>query len=109
MDHISVGSLEDAAHKLQLSQLFECLRDHGLVINMAKCHFGWSYIHFLGHRITPNGATPLPGNVKAVTTFRQPNPTKDLQEFVGIINFYRFHFIGNQDSGVGTTQELGET
>ena len=55
---------------------------------MAKCQFGWSPIDFLGHGITPNGATPLPDKVKAVTAFRQPNTIKGLQEFVGMINFY---------------------
>ena len=36
-----------------------------------------------------NGATPLFDMVKAVTTFRQPNTIKGLQEFVGMTNFYR--------------------
>ena len=89
MDDILVASPEEASHKLHLRQLFERLRDHGLVINVAKCQFGRSAIDFLGHRITPKGATPLPDKVKAVMTFRRPNTIKGLQEFVGMINFYR--------------------
>ena len=89
MDDILVASPEEASHKLHLSQLFERLREHGLVINLAKCQFGLSSIDFLGHRITPNGATPLPDKVKAVITFRRPSTIKGLEEFVGMINFYR--------------------
>ena len=70
MDDILVASPAEASHKLHLSQLFEHLRDLGLVISVAKCQFGPSSIDFLSHRITPNGATPLPDKVKAVTTFR---------------------------------------
>ena len=83
MDDISVASLEEASHKIHLSQLFEHLRDHGLVINMAKCQFGRSSVNFLSHQITPNGATPLPNKVKAVTTFRQPNTIFRSATFLG--------------------------
>ena len=47
MDDILVASPGEASHKVHLSQLFECLRDHGLVINVAKCQFGLSSIDFL--------------------------------------------------------------
>ena len=89
MDDILVASPGEASHKLHLCQLFERLGEQGLVINVAKCEFGRSSIDFLGHRITPNGAAPLPDKVRAVTTFRQPITIKGLQEFVGMINFYR--------------------
>ena len=35
MDDILVASPEEASHKLHLSQLSECLREHSLVINLA--------------------------------------------------------------------------
>ena len=89
MDDIVVASPEEASHKLHLSQLFEYLREHGLVINLAKCQFGLSSIDFLGHRITPNDATPVPDKIKAVIIFRRPSTIKGLEEFVGMINFYR--------------------
>ena len=92
MDDILVASPEEASHKLHLNQLFECRRDHGLVIDVAKCQFGWSPIDFFGHRVTPNGSTLLPDKVKAVTAFRQLNTIKDLQEFVGMINFIAVSF-----------------
>ena len=73
-------------------ELFERLRDHRLVINIAKCQFGFSSIDFLGHQITPMGAEPLPDKVKGIMAFRLPPTTKGLQEFAGTINFY-CHFI----------------
>ena len=69
---ILVASPKEPVHKLRLSQLFEYLKEHSLVINVAKCQFGPSFIGFLGHQITLNSARPLPDKVKAVTTFKEP-------------------------------------
>jgi hypothetical protein len=43
----------------------------------------------LGHRITAGGVKPLPDHVEAITNFPLPATVKQLQAFLGIINFYR--------------------
>ncbi|XP_032894041.1 uncharacterized mitochondrial protein AtMg00860-like [Amblyraja radiata] len=68
--------------------LVQRLRDHSLVINAAKCQFGLSSISFLGHHVTPQGATPLPGKVEVIWQFPRPLTIRGLQEFVGMVNFY---------------------
>ena len=55
----------------------------------AKCQFGLDTLDFLGHRITCTGIMPLPEKVDAITRFKQPITIKGLQEFVGMVNFYR--------------------
>ena len=94
VDDVLVASRNATEHKAHLRQLFQRLQEHGLVINVAKCQFGRSSIDFLGHRITSHGATPLPSKVEAVRQFKQPVTVKGLQEFVGMVNFYR-RFIPN--------------
>ena len=89
IDDILVASPDGASHRLHLTQLFERLQEHGLVINVAKCQFGRSAIDFLGHHITQHGATPLTDKVEAIVNFRQPATVKGLQRFVGMVNFYR--------------------
>ena len=59
VDNILVATGDKTEHKLHLHQLFEQLREHGLVINVAKCQFGHSIIDFFGHRLTQNGAMSL--------------------------------------------------
>ena len=88
MDDILVASKDGQEHKDHLCQLFWCLQDHGLVINVAKCQFGSSTIDFLGHRITQHGVLPFPDKVEAITQFKQPLTVKGLQEFVDMVNFY---------------------
>ena len=47
------------------------------------------HTQFLGHRITAHGVSPLPNKVEAICQFKQPVTVKGLQEFVGMVNFYR--------------------
>ena len=59
IDDILVTSPHEASHKLHLSQLFEQLWDHGLVINVAKSQFSLSSIDFLVHHIMQNSKPQL--------------------------------------------------
>ena len=89
VDDILVASKDAEEHGRHLRQLFQRLQEHGLVINVAKCQFGCTTLDFLGHRITAKGVSPLPDKVEAIRQFKQPVTVKGLQEFVGMINFYR--------------------
>ncbi len=89
IDDILVASEDVDTHKEHLRLLFLRLQKNGLVINVSKCQFGRDSIDFLGHRITPEGIAPLPTRVDAVTRFPQPTTIKGLQEFVGMVNYYR--------------------
>ena len=89
IDDILVASKDVETHKGHLRLLFQRLRQYGLVINVAKCRFGRNSLDFLGHYITRDGTITLPDKVDAITRMTQPETIKGLQEFVGMINFYR--------------------
>jgi transposase InsO family protein len=89
IDDILVASKDVETHKLHLRRLFEKLQEHGLVVNVSKCQFGRNTLDFLGHRITSAGIMPLPERVDAIIKLVQPTTLKGLQEFVGMVNFYR--------------------
>ena len=74
--------------QLHLHQQFPYLQEHGLVSNLVKFQFDRIAINFLGHCITQNGSMPLPNKVKAIVHFKQPVMIEDLQEFVGMVDFY---------------------
>ena len=59
-----------------------------MVIQRQKCVFGVSEIDFLGHHVTTSGIKPLPELVSAVREFPVPNTKKNLQIFLGMVNFY---------------------
>jgi hypothetical protein len=71
-----------------LAQFFQVLQDNGLVINPAKCHFAASSVKFLGHMVDETRIKPIPVHVKAIQEFPPLSTVKQLQQFLGIINFY---------------------
>jgi hypothetical protein len=72
-----------------LEQFFKILSDNSLRINPAKCVFAAGSVKFLGHTVGPDGVRPLGSHVEALAAFPQPMSVKELQRFLGIINFYR--------------------
>ncbi|MFN9981037.1 MAG: hypothetical protein ACK53Y_14010, partial [bacterium] len=72
-----------------LQQFFQVLQENGLTINPAKCVFAVSSLKFLGHMVDEAGITPLPKHVATVQDCPPPADIKQLQRFLGLINFYR--------------------
>ena len=75
-------------HLQVLRQVFQLLKDNGLVLNLQKCEFFQDSITFLGHKVHSGGVEPLSGHVDAITNTPLPSSPKELQRFPGMINFY---------------------
>ena len=89
LDDVLVASKNMTELNEHLHELFACLVKHGLIINPSKCALGKHSIDFLGHHIDGDGIIPLPGKVQANRDFPRPSSLKGLQEFTGMVNFYR--------------------
>ncbi|KAJ8399523.1 hypothetical protein AAFF_G00409340 [Aldrovandia affinis] len=87
-DDILIASATEEEHLSHLRVLFTRLSQHGLIVNPAKCLFGRGTIEFLGHRVTCEGAVPLPSKVEAVAAFPRPLTARSLREFIGMVTFY---------------------
>ena len=59
------------------------------MLNMEKCEIGRTGIDFLGHHITAEGASPITKHVEVIQSFPRPLDKKQLQSFLGLVNFYR--------------------
>eukprot|EP00731_Ephydatia_muelleri_P032551 Em0024g95a len=88
IDDMLVASEDEDTNLDHLHQLFQRLKDYGLVVNVSKCKFGVESLDFLGHHINCDGIVPLPDKVSVITGYPQPETVKALQEFVGMVNFY---------------------
>jgi hypothetical protein len=87
-DHlIASATLEE--HLQHLEQFFGVLHNNGLTINPEKCVFAASSVKFLGHMVSAAGIQPLPQHLAAIQDFPPPTDVKQLQRFLGMINFYR--------------------
>ena len=56
---------------------------------MGKCIFSVREIDFLGHHVSALGIRPIPDKVEAMQRFEHPRTVKSLQQFLGLVNFYR--------------------
>ena len=94
IDDILISSESHREHREHLRSVLEVLHSNGLVTRRDKCIFGASTIEFLGHDISGDGIRPLSSKVEAVNRFPRPTTVKQLQEFLGMINYYH-RFIPN--------------
>ena len=88
LDDILKCSRSPEQHKAHLQQLFQHLQENGLVLSPTKCKFGVDAIDFLGHHISKEGVRSLAGKVEAIRAFPPPTNVKQMQEYLGMINFY---------------------
>lgn len=88
-DDILIASDSHEQHLEHLKIVFQRLKEHGMTINSDKCEFGQTKIKYCGHLITPNGLSPLPEKVEAITQYKKPMIARDLRRFTLLVNFYR--------------------
>jgi hypothetical protein len=87
LDNILIASSTEDEHLQHLQQVLQRLQQYGLVLNMEKCELGRQQVDFLGHRITAEGAAPITRHVEAVQNISRPQDKKQLQSFLGLVNF----------------------
>ena len=88
LDDVLVASRSKDEHKLHLRLLFERLSKNGFAINPKKCVFAKQSLIFLGHKVDSTGISPIETRTEAIKTFPRPVKVKQLQEFLGLLNFY---------------------
>jgi hypothetical protein len=99
LDHICVVYLDDiliytheddiALHWRAVRAVLQSLREAELYVNLKKCTFAASEVHFLGFIITRRGIRADPARVETVVQWPTPTNIKELQSFLGFANFYR--------------------
>lgn len=81
------GSIETYAKILE--QALFVLRDHGLIVNGAKCKIAVKEIEYLGYIVSKEGIRPDKKKIEAVKAIKAPTTRKQLRSFIGFVNYYR--------------------
>ena len=89
IDDILVASETPEQHKKDLETVFKILSENGLVVQRSKCILGKDSLEFLGYHVDANGVSPLPSRVEAISKVPAPTTIKELQRFLGMVNYYR--------------------
>lgn len=88
LDDILVASETVEEHHKVLMEVFDRLSKAQLRVQGAKCQFFKESLEYLGHRIDGRGIYPSKSKVDAIHEAPTPQNKKELQAFLGMVNFY---------------------
>ena len=60
----------------------------GIRLKLKKCVFLQNQVIYLGHRINKDGIQPIESKVRAMQEAPAPTNVKELQAFLGMLNYY---------------------
>nr|XP_034828815.1 uncharacterized protein K02A2.6-like [Maniola hyperantus] len=86
-DDILVYGKDRQEHDENLQRVFKKAQEVNLKFNKSKCKFGHTQVKYLGHIFSKNGVSPDPDKVRAIKDMPSPVCLKDLQRFLGILNY----------------------
>jgi len=97
------GSLDK--HHKQVSKVFQLLMDNHKSVEIDKCIFDASEPTFLGFIVSGSGLRMDPEKAKAIVNWPRPTCRKEVQQLLGLWNFYR-RFIHNFSGLVSPITDL---
>jgi len=92
--HVIVYMDDIPTHRLITCQVLQILLDNNLSLKLEKCVFEVEEVEYLGVIIAHGTMCMDPVKIEAVTSWPTPRTKKDVQQFLGFVNFYR-RFIRN--------------
>ena len=94
LDDIIITGVDDAEHLKNLEIVLQRLSDMDIKLNISKCAFMQDEVEYFAFRVTKEGIKPSERKVEAVLQVPDPTNRKELQSWLGIVNYYR-KFIPN--------------
>lgn len=89
LDDVLIFSRTMEEHKEHVRKVLTKLQERDLPVKLSKCEFHKETVKFLGFQISENQIAPDPDKVKAIKEWPKPTNLKEVQSFVGTLNFYR--------------------
>ena len=87
VDDLLIASEREEDHLSHLNEVSKRLKENNITLNFQKCGFRKHETTFLGHIISAQGIRPDPDKIQAIRHFNFPTNRKQLQGFLGTINF----------------------
>jgi len=105
LDDILIFSQTKEQHMEHVKTVLEKLHHAKLRLRLKKCEFHVQETDFLGHRITYEGIQTDYNKVQAIQEWPVPTNLRELQQFIGMVNYYR-RYINNYAQGMGPLFQL---
>ena len=93
LDNILIYSDNMEDHVKHVREVLRHLHQHKLFAKPEKCEFHSDSVEYLGYFLSPNSLTMSQDKVTAICNWPEPCKVKNIQSFLGFMNFYhRFIF-----------------
>ena len=89
VDDIIIYSPSQEKHVDHLQQVLQRMEDAGLKLKANKCNIGHPKVDLLGYVVSKDGISPSTEKVAAMRNMNPPRSKKELQSFLGTVNYYR--------------------
>jgi hypothetical protein len=89
LDDITIFSKTFYEHVEHVRQVFDALHAVGLRVNLDKCSFFAKEVKLLGHIVSGMTISMDPEKIDAISKRTPPTNVKQLQQFIGLCNYYR--------------------
>ena len=89
LDDLLIYSKDIDSHKQLLDEVFTVLQSNKLYIKESKCHLFLKQVNFLGHVVDKHGVALESGKVEVVKAWPIPESVNQVQQFLGLCNYYR--------------------
>jgi hypothetical protein len=93
LDNILIFSKEKEEHVQHISKVLEKLQGANIKLKLKKYELHVQETEFLGHWISTEGIHMDQNKVNMILKWPQPENVKQVQQFIGLVNYYR-RFIG---------------
>lgn len=105
LDDILLTGINETEHIRTLEAILQRLSEFGFKCNPEKCLFFQDQVSYLGFIIDKNGKRPDPQRVEAILKMPPPKNVKELEAFIGKVNYYG-KFISNFSDKCKVLNEL---
>jgi len=89
IDDVIVGMETEEGHDELVAEVVKRLEENDLYVKLEKCKWKVEEVEFLGVIIGPEGIKIEKEKVKGVLEWPTPKYVKDIQKFLGLVNYYR--------------------
>jgi len=88
LDDILVYSNNMSEHHWHVKEVLKYLHKAGFYTKAERCEFHSESVEYLGYILSPSGLTMSDDKIKIIQDWPEPKKVKDIQSFLGFVNFY---------------------